>query len=235
MVNHSVLLVLRDAALKQQLLSELVLRRPAGGAGASRAHYQVSVTGSIEEALQRCASEAAPALPAVIVLDHSALRSDVHVAWPQLRALAEKSPVVLLLDSARVQGMNGLAELLRNGRLEIVLKSDQDTGASLPLVMALVERHAIGEPAALAPGEGPLEAWQNFGEILRHELNNPLTGILGNAELLLSHRDRLPPTDVERLKTIADMAVRLRETVRRLGNAWENCGWQSDVSEEVET
>ena len=27
---------------------------------------------------------------------------------------------------------------------------------------------------------------EDFGEVLRHELNNPLTGILGNAELLLS-------------------------------------------------
>jgi signal transduction histidine kinase len=27
---------------------------------------------------------------------------------------------------------------------------------------------------------------ENFGELLGHELNNPLTGILGNAELLLA-------------------------------------------------
>jgi len=29
------------------------------------------------------------------------------------------------------------------------------------------------------------EVEEDFGEVLRHELNNPLTGILGNAELLL--------------------------------------------------
>ena len=61
----------------------------------------------------------------------------------------------------------------------------------------------------------------DFGEILRHEVNNPLTGILGNTELLLARRDRLPPSAVERLETIAELAVRLRETVRRLSNAWE--------------
>jgi signal transduction histidine kinase len=61
----------------------------------------------------------------------------------------------------------------------------------------------------------------DFGEILRHEVNNPLTGILGNTELLLARRDRLPPGAVERLETIAELAVRLRETVRRLSNAWE--------------
>jgi signal transduction histidine kinase len=61
----------------------------------------------------------------------------------------------------------------------------------------------------------------DFGEILRHEVNNPLTGILGNTELLLARRDGLPQAAVERLQTIAELAVRLRETVRRLSNAWE--------------
>lgn len=31
---------------------------------------------------------------------------------------------------------------------------------------------------------------KDFGEGLQHELNNPLTGILGNAELLLSDQRR---------------------------------------------
>jgi len=37
----------------------------------------------------------------------------------------------------------------------------------------------------------------------------------------MGQRDRLPPSAVERLETIAELAVRLRETVRRLLNAWE--------------
>jgi signal transduction histidine kinase len=67
---------------------------------------------------------------------------------------------------------------------------------------------------------------QDFGEVLRHELNNPLTGILGNAELLLSEirrksDGRLPQGAPQRLETIAALAVRLRETVRRLSQEWE--------------
>ena len=59
-----------------------------------------------------------------------------------------------------------------------------------------------------------------------HELNNPLTGILGNAELLLAevHRKNdgtLPRGGEQRLETIAALAVRLRETVRRLSQEWE--------------
>jgi len=60
---------------------------------------------------------------------------------------------------------------------------------------------------------------------LRHELNNPLTGILGNAELLLVELRRkkvpLPPQTERRLETIAALAVRMRETVRRLSDEWE--------------
>lgn len=71
------------------------------------------------------------------------------------------------------------------------------------------------------PGTG--EGW-DFGTVLRHELNNPLTGILGNAELLLAEARRknleLPGAALARLETIAELAVRMRETVRRLSEEW---------------
>jgi signal transduction histidine kinase len=61
---------------------------------------------------------------------------------------------------------------------------------------------------------------------LRHELNNPLTGILGNAELLLAKIARkkdgkLPYGGLERVETIAALAMRMRETVRQLSHEWE--------------
>lgn len=73
----------------------------------------------------------------------------------------------------------------------------------------------------------PLEGLaEDFGEVLRHELNNPLTGILGNAELLLSEirrndDGRLPANGLQRVETIAALAVRLRETIRRLSQEWD--------------
>jgi hypothetical protein len=57
--------------------------------------------------------------------------------------------------------------------------------------------------------------------IFRHEIDNRPMGILGNAELVLAHADRLSPTDTQRLQTVVDLSVRLRETVRRLGNVLE--------------
>jgi signal transduction histidine kinase len=65
-----------------------------------------------------------------------------------------------------------------------------------------------------------------FGRLLRHEMNNPLTGILSNAELLLAEvrrkNDGRLPSGQQRLETIAALAVRLRETVRRLSQECES-------------
>ncbi len=66
-----------------------------------------------------------------------------------------------------------------------------------------------------------LAAAGTFASGVAHEVNNPLTGILGNAELLLRERERLPQFAVQRLQTIAELAVRLRETVRRLSTEWD--------------
>jgi len=53
-----------------------------------------------------------------------------------------------------------------------------------------------------------------------------VSSILGNAELLLAevrrgNDGRLPPGGLQRLETIAALAVRLRETIRRLSQQWE--------------
>jgi signal transduction histidine kinase len=53
-------------------------------------------------------------------------------------------------------------------------------------------------------------------------VNNPLTGILGNAEMLLARREQLPAATAQRLETIAELALRVRDSVRRLAWAWED-------------
>jgi len=84
----------------------------------------------------------------------------------------------------------------------------------------------ISQVAGDAAGTEPAPE-ENFGELLRHELNNPLTGILGNAELLLAEMRRqtgaqFSEPGVKRLETIAALAVRMRETVRRLSQACDS-------------
>lgn len=212
--DQEVLLVVSDAALKKALLAELLLRRPQTRASGTRGHYQVSICDRLEEALERQSNGDTLALP-VVVLDQSALgpEAGLQAQWGRVRKLAATAPVILTVEPGCLSTLNGLAEDIAGGRIEVVCRN----GAFVPLVMALVARHSgryVGVEVTREVGAG-------LGETLRHELNNPLTGILGNAELLLARRDKLPPGAAQRLQTIADLAVHLRETVRRLSNAWE--------------
>lgn len=49
---------------------------------------------------------------------------------------------------------------------------------------------------------------------VRHELNNPLTGVLGQAQLLL--RENLSDRARKRAQTIEELAIRLRDVVAQL-------------------
>ena len=49
---------------------------------------------------------------------------------------------------------------------------------------------------------------------VRHEINNPLTGVIGQAQLLL--REELSPTARRRIETIEQLSGRIRDTVARL-------------------
>ena len=228
-----VLLVTADAALARRFI------RMLGGEGdilrldESRP-YQLPIAASVAQA-RSCIGRA---VPSVILLDES-----VAAAGPitgLLQDLSRSAPIILLAapeNLARWCALGEVSELITQGRLECVPR----LGDFVPLTTSLIERHACaplacrpeaseleaGRHAAAIEVAGvpervqmdPAEAPREFGEVLRHEVNNPLTGILGNAELLLARRDRISEDMVERLEVIADLAIRLRETVRRLSNA----------------
>jgi signal transduction histidine kinase len=144
--------------------------------------------------------------------------AEAHSASPltdALDPLVAIAPVVLF---GPVERHVEIAPLIVSGDVEFVARA----GDFAPVVANLIERRLRWAEKAAAFGGPP---WTEFpgdvGAIFRHEINNPLTGILGNAELVLAHRDRLAPADTQRLQIVVDLAVRLRETIRRLSNAWE--------------
>ena len=198
--NLSVLLATADAALAERLAAEL-----SSGSNASR----VVVAASLESARRRLQTTA----PAVIFLDESF--SGGGSCELLARELARHAPVVAAVSPAH---QSELANLILMGEVDCVAAS----GNFIPVILSLLDRrlrwakHALRYEEALATDE-PVD----FGSLLRHELNNPLTGILGNAEMLLRHPEGLSTDAVPRVETIADLAVRLRETIRRISNAWE--------------
>ena len=151
--------------------------------------------------------------PEAILIDGYLLGGD---PLPEaLRPFTAIAPVVLLAPPER---QPEAARLVAEGEVEFVAR----TGDFVPLAASLLARRVrwarmseslLGPPWAAVNGD--------LGAIFRHDINNPLTGILGNAELVLGHSDRLAPIDAQRLQTVVDLAVRLRETIRRLSDAWE--------------
>jgi|SRR5579859_3280100 len=185
-------------------------------------------TVSTLDAARRIMEDAAPT---VILLEERAVMAEgegrVGKA-PRLSsvvsALAVHAPVVVIGD-ANHQGE--LDTLVAAGAADFV----EHGGHCQTLALEHVERrlhHAqqVASKAKEFVAAAEAAEGEGFGEILRHEINNPLTGILGNAELLLAEVQRkndgkLPDGGQRRLETIAALAVRLRETVRRLSEQWE--------------
>jgi signal transduction histidine kinase len=173
--------------------------------------------------------------PDVIVLQESSLRPGMGSESSRPAPLADVvatlagfAPVVVL---GQEEAPASLAALIAAGVADFVNSAE----SHFPAATACVEKRLLSvrrlshefSESARERASAEVAKNDNFGEILRHELNNPLTGILGNAELLLAeirrhNTARLSETSVKRLETVAALAVRMRETVRRLSQAYES-------------
>jgi signal transduction histidine kinase len=204
LTSRTIFIISGDPVLAQRCVDEL-----AGFGG----RYRTAVVATVAQARKRIGRTA----PAAVFLDESAIESPNtgETLESGVALLTETAAVVVAADQEK-QG--ALAFLITSGAVDFVSR----TGNFLLIVAGMLDRRVrMAERAAGTIVFPKDELSGDFGEILRHEVNNPLTGILGNTELLLARRDRLPPAAIERLETIAGLAVRLRETVRRLSNAWD--------------
>jgi signal transduction histidine kinase len=202
--THSILIISGDPATAERCVEELAAY---GG------HHRTPVAGTVAQGCKRVGRVA----PAAVFLDESAI--DIAGSNETLESavalLIEYAPVVV---AAAPEKQTSMSFLIISGAVDFVARS----GDFLPIVAGMLDRRARMSERATGTIQFPKDGLSgDFGEILRHEVNNPLTGILGNTELLLARRDGLPPAAVERLETIAELAVRLRETVRHLSNAWD--------------
>ena len=233
--EHTILLVSDDAALRAEA------RRELETIDERRLVSSVSTV----DAARRIVEDTAPA----VILLTEASDAVVHSGPPHrdtdqlgvaVSSLATYAPVVVIGEAEHQTEVSGLVAA---GAADYVVRA----GGCLTIALGLVERRLrqAQSDAQAAPGAAGKEPHgrqaaanappvvlnmeldrEDFGEVLRHELNNPLTGILGNAELLLveirrKSDGRLPQDAPQRLETIAALAVRLRESVRRLSTEWE--------------
>jgi signal transduction histidine kinase len=218
--EHTILLVSDDAELCAAARREFEDKREG---------LRVAEVRTVDAA-RRIVADAAPT---VILLEETSAtpESEGPVAkMPRLNsvvsALAAHAPVVVI---GAPDQQSEVASLVAAGAADFVERA----GGCLPVALEMVERRLrqaqrlaeVRNDARRGAG-GEILNGEAFGEVLRHEMNNPLTGILGNAELLLAevrrkNDGRLPRGGQQRLETIADLAVRLRETIRRLSEECE--------------
>ncbi len=204
LTSRTIFIISGDLDLAQRCFEELAA---FGG------NHRTMVVGSVAQARKRIGRSS----PAAVFLDESAI--DIVHGGETLESavalLTETAPVVV---AGAPEKQAGMAFLITSGAVDFIAR----TNDFLPLVAGMLDRRVRMAEKSTGTGTFPNDELSgDFGEILRHEVNNPLTGILGNTELLLARRDGLPPAAIERLETIAGLAVRLRETVRRLSNAWD--------------
>ena len=205
------LVVSNDALLCAAARRELESRRP---------DVRVSAVSSVETALQ-IIEEAAPGV--VLLAEESGLQGGGQPMQldSAVNALAVYAPVVVM---GKAERETSLKALIAAGVADYVPRSE---GCMTDAVDLMEHRLARSQQIAeIVPARAPEECSKDFAEVLRHELNNPLTGILGNAELLLAEIARkkdgkLPHGGLERVETIAALAMRMRETVRQLSHQWE--------------
>ncbi len=91
-------------------------------------------------------------------------------------------------------------------------------GDFVRLLPALVRKHLARREleTRLAEMDRMVATARELASAVRHELNNPLTGVLGNAELMLQHRRGLSLDNIRRLKAIVELVVRMRQYLLEL-------------------
>ena len=173
--ERGAVLCMADVQLARRLTAEVKRSAKPGSI------FTVSTLALLYEQVQR-------SVPHVIILADDIL-NDAPLTETLYR-LSQAAPVIFLAAQER---QTEIAKIVAECDVEFVAR----VGDFIPLAASLIERKSrrlVKESVyetGLASGEMP----EDMAEIFRHEFNNPLTGILGNAELVLSHGDRLSRTD----------------------------------------
>ena len=133
-------------------------------------------------------------------------------------ALPASTPVILCApDSSEAREAR-----TRHPRL-VALPSDEEWAATLVAVaseiLLRVEAERRARQALQAAARSAREATLGRYMIeMKHNLNNALTSILGNAELLLLEPGQLSAQPLQQIKTVHSMALRIHEVLQRFSS-----------------
>ncbi|MBA3672609.1 MAG: response regulator [Gemmatimonadaceae bacterium] len=153
----------------------------------------------------------------LVILDINMPRLDGLDVCRRIRAHPAGPETFVLVVTAR-EGRDDLARVLEAGADDYVTKPSSPENLRARLEIAKLR---IGQDTARRAAEAELARarWlAGIGETtiaIEHEINNPLSALLGHAELMLME-DGLPAHIIEQLRIIQEQAARIAEVVRRL-------------------
>ena len=108
--------------------------------------------------------------------------------------------------------------------------------SKLGVLMTQHENRAAAEQKlpSVADYERKMDEIAELVARVRHEINNPLTGVLGQAQLLL--REELSDKARKRVRTIEDLSIRMRDIVAQLRQVQRSVrgGEEDDETAEAE-
>lgn len=159
--------------------------------GSSPAGYELIIVGPVRKRR----------LAAILgSLEHSAAPA-IHVANDSegARSIEAQYPRLLVV-------------LQRDGWLDSLL---QISGEALRRVDAVSRARRAEQIAASSQGFAVLGRYMIE---MRHNVNNALTSVLGNADLLLADQEKYPAAFREQIETIHTMSLRLNEIMRRFSS-----------------
>lgn len=99
---------------------------------------------------------------------------------------------------------------------DTVVQPEADDSAADPLEASGLDARESEDDlrALIAHYEARIDEVADVVAHVRHEINNPLAGVLGQAQLLL--REELNEKAMKRARTIEELALRLRDIVGQL-------------------
>jgi DNA-binding response OmpR family regulator len=175
--------------------------------------HDVSVANDGEAAWQAFQRDPAP----LVILDINMPGLDGLEVCRRIRGHEAGRDVFVLVVTAR-DGRDDLASVLEAGADDYVTKPTSPENLRARLEIA---RRRIGQDVVRRTAEEELarSRWlAGIGETtiaLEHEINNPLSALLGHAELLMMDND-LSEDQQEQLRIIQEQAARIAQVVRRL-------------------